>query len=246
MKLAGKTALITGAARRIGAQTALTLHQNGANIIIHYGQSADDAENLVTRLNMQRPDTAACLQADLLNSDEVHSLAIKAFNIFDGLDILVNNASSFYPTPLGHINEDNWDDLMGTNIKAPLFLAQACYPALKQSGGTIVNMVDIHARIPLKDHITYSCAKAAKIMMTRSLALEMGPEVRVNAIAPGAILWPDDDNPHDAAGRLQILEQIPLKRIGKPRDIAETILFLITSDYINGQVISVDGGRQLF
>lgn len=246
MKLAGKTALITGAARRIGAQTAQTLHENGANIIIHYGESADDAQNLSTRLNMQRPDSATCLQADLLNHKAVHDLAIKAFNIFDGLDILVNNASTFYPTPLGQINEDNWNDLMGTNIKAPLFLSQACYPALKQSGGTIINMVDIHARSPLKDHITYSCAKAAKIMLTRSLALEMGPEVRVNAIAPGAILWPDDDHPYDAAGRLQILEQIPLKRIGKPKDIAEAILFLISNDYINGQVISVDGGRQLF
>ena len=235
MKLAGKTALITGAARRLGAQTAQTLHENGANIILHYGQSAVDANNLVLKLNKHRPNSAITLQADLLNNDEVHNLAKKAFNAFDGLHILVNNASTFYSTPLGKINEQNWDDLMGTNIKAPLFLSQACYPALKQGNGTIINMVDIHARSPLKNHITYSCAKAAKVMLTRSLALEMGPEVRVNAIAPGAILWPDDDNAYDAAGRLQILEQIPLKRIGKASDIAETILFLINNDYINGR-----------
>lgn len=246
MKLAGKTALITGAARRIGAQTAQTLHENGANIILHYGQSTLDANDLVIQLNKNRSNSAISLQANLLNTKEVHTLAIRAFNAFDGLDILVNNASTFYPTPLGKIDEQSWDDLMGTNIKAPLFLSQACYPALKQSRGTIINMVDIHARSPLKNHITYSCAKAAKVMLTRSLALEMGPEVRVNAIAPGTILWPQDDNAYDAAERLEILEQVPLKRIGKPTDIAEAILFLINNDYINGQIIAVDGGRQLF
>lgn len=246
MKLAGKTALITGAARRIGAQTAQTLHQNGANIIIHYGRSADEAERLVAKLNMQRADSAVVLQADLLKIEEVHHLAIQAFNAFDSLDILVNNASTFYPTPLGSINENNWDDLMGTNIKAPLFLSQACYPALKQNNGSIINMLDIHARSPLKDYITYSCAKAAKVMMTRSLALEMGPEVRVNGIAPGTILWPEDENQMDIETRQEILQQIPLKRTGHPEDIANTILYLITTDYVNGQIIAVDGGRQLF
>ena len=246
MKLFGKTALITGAARRIGAETASTLHENGANIIIHYGTSADAALLLVDELNARRPNSASALQADLLNNEEVHHLAIEAFNQFDSLDILVNNASTFYPTPLGQINEDNWNDLMGTNIKAPLFLSQACYPALKQSRGCIINMVDIHARSPLKDHVTYSCAKAAKVMLTRSLALEMGPDVRVNGIAPGAILWPEDENSFDAAGRLQILEQIPLRRVGKPADVAETVLFLVSNDYVNGQIIAVDGGRQLF
>ena len=246
MKLTGKTALITGAARRIGAQTATTLHENGANIIIHYGQSADEAVQLVVTLNEARPNTATLLQANLLDLEDVHQLAINAFNVFDGLDILVNNASTFYPTPLGEINEENWNDLMGTNIKAPLFLSQACFPALKQSKGVIINMVDIHARSPLKNHITYSCAKAAKIMLTRSLALEMGPDVRVNAIAPGAILWPEDDTVFDHAGKQRILEQIPLGRIGQPQDIANTILYLVTNDYVNGQVIAVDGGRQLF
>ena len=201
---------------------------------------------LVNGFNEARANSATLLQANLLDMEEVHQLAINAFNVFDGLDILVNNASTFYPTPLGQINEDNWNDLMGTNIKAPLFLSQACYPALKQSKGIIINMVDIHARSPLKGHITYSCAKAAKIMLTRSLALEMGPDVRVNAIAPGAILWPEDESEYDASERVNILDQIPLKRIGEPKDIADTILYLVTNDYINGQVIAVDGGRQLF
>ncbi len=238
--------MITGAARRLGAQTASTLHENGANIIIHYGQSAQDAVKLVDGFNSTRASSATMLQADLLDIDDVHQLAINAFNVFDGLDILVNDASTFYPTPLGKINEDNWNDLMGTNIKAALFLSQACYPALKQSKGTIINMVDIHARSPLKDHITYSCAKAAKIMMTRSLALEMGPDVRVNGIAPGAILWPEDDAELDQNEQANILAQIPLKRIGEPRNIADTVLFLATNDYVNGQIVAIDGGRQLF
>ncbi len=246
MILAGKTALITGAARRIGAQSAKTLHENGANIIIHYGRSQQEAVNLVAQLNDSRSNSAAMLQADLLNIDEIHHLAIQAFNIFDGLNILINNASTFYPTTLGNINEENWNDLMGTNIKAPMFLSQACYPALKQSKGCIINMVDIHARKPLKEHITYSCAKAAKVMLTRSLALEMGPDVRVNAIAPGAILWPEDGNELDYSLQQTILNKIPLNKTGSPTDIAKTILFLVTSEYINGQVITVDGGRQLF
>ncbi len=246
MKLAGKTALITGAARRIGAQSAKTLHENGANIIIHYGKSDTDAKALVTTLNLRRANSAIALQANLLNIDEINKLAKQASNAFDSLDILVNNASTFYPTPLGSIDEDNWNDLMGTNIKAPLFLSQACYPALKQSKGTIINMADIHARSPLKDYITYSCAKAANIMLTLSLAQEMGPDVRVNAIAPGAILWPEDVNELDSQTQQNILQEIPLRRAGKPTDIANTILFLATSDYINGQIIAVDGGRQLF
>ncbi len=246
MNLIGKTALITGAAKRIGAQTAMTLHQNGANIIIHYGRSESEAEDLITRLNSQRPDSALALQADLLNMDDVHHLAIQAFNAFDGLDILVNNASNFYPTPIGTMNEENWNDLMGSNIKAPLFLSQACYPALKQNKGVIINMIDIHSRTPLKDHTMYSCAKAAKAMLTRSLALEMAPDVRVNGVSPGAIMWPENESQNSPQNRTTIIDQIPLERIGKPVDITDTILFLIGSDYINGQIITVDGGRQLF
>lgn len=246
MKLAGKTALITGAAKRIGAQSAKTLHQNGANIIIHYGNSSEEANALVDQLNKKRMNTAIALQANLLNMDELQQLATQAIKHFNGLDILINNASTFYPTPLGEINESSWDDLMGSNIKAPMFLSQACYSALKKSRGIIINMTDIHARSPLKHHTTYCCAKAANTMLTRSLALEMGPEVRVNAIAPGAILWPEDENELDSSTQQKILQQIPLQKTGRPEDIAETILFLLTSDYINGQTISVDGGRQLF
>ena len=246
MKLAGKTALITGAARRLGAQTAQTLHENGANIIIHYANSSHEAERLVAGMNASRADSATLLQADLRELDQLDSLAQNAINAFDGLDVLINNASSFYKTPLGQINETQWDDLMATNFKAPLFLSQACYPALRENKGTIVNMVDIHARSPLKDHIVYSCAKAANAMLTRSLALEMGPEVRVNGIAPGAILWPEAASAMDDNAQQSILQQVPLKRTGQPEDIAEAILFLLTSDYVNGQIIAVDGGRQLF
>jgi pteridine reductase len=244
MNLTAKTALITGASRRLGAQTARTLHQNGANIIIHYGNSKLDAEQLVAELNQTRPDSATCMQADLRDTQAVKQLGADACAHFAGLDILINNASSFYPTPIGSIDEDAFDDLFATNFKAPMFLAQACYPALKQAQGCIINMVDIHARAPIPQHTVYCSAKAANAMLTRSLALEMGPEVRVNGVAPGAILWPEsgiNDNQQQ-----QILQQVPLARTGSPQDIADTILFLLTSDYVNGQIIAVDGGRQLF
>jgi pteridine reductase len=246
MKLLGKTALITGAAKRIGAQTARTLHQNGANIIIHYASSSQQAEALADELNQIRPTSARIVQADLLNINEIQQLTEQAANCFDGLDILVNNASTFYPTPLGQISEDNWNDLMGTNLKAALFLSQACHPALKKSHGCIINMLDIHARSPLKDHLVYSCAKAAKVMLTRSLALEMGPEVRVNGVSPGVILWPENNSEMDASVQQKMINEIPLKRNGQPQDIAETILFLATNDYVNGQIIAIDGGKQLF
>jgi pteridine reductase len=246
MKLIGKTALITGAAKRLGSKTAKTLHQNGANIIIHYASSSQQADQLAQQLNLLRPASARTVQADLRHSDEIHQLADQAVNYFEGLDILINNASTFYPTPLGQINDENWEDLMGTNFKAALFLSQACYPALKNNKGCIINMLDIHARSPLKDHTLYCCAKAASVMLTHSLALEMGPEVRVNGVAPGAILWPENDAEMDPATKQKIIQNIPLKRTGQPQDIANTILFLATSDYINGQIIAVDGGRQLF
>ena len=246
MKLTGKTALITGAAKRIGAETAKTLHQNGANIIIHYAGSKQQAQSLAQQLNQQRVNSATILQADLMDISAIHQLASDACECFDGLDILVNNASTFYPTAMGEINEQQWDDLIGVNLKAPLFLSQACYPALKKSHGCIINMLDIHARSPLKNHTTYCCAKAGQIMLSKSLALEMGPEVRVNGVAPGAILWPENTTATDSSSQQKIIQQIPLKRIGQPQDIADTILFLVSSDYINGQIIAVDGGRQLF
>lgn len=241
-----KVVLITGAARRIGAKTVSTLHQSGANIILHYGSSKDDAETLAHELNKVRDNSVHVLQADLLDINAVQQLAEDAFNIFGRLDVLINNASTFYPTPLGEITEQHFDDLMGSNIKAPLFLSQACFPYLKQSNGVILNIVDIHARSPLKDYIAYSCAKAANAMLVRSLAKEMGPEVRVNGVAPGAILWPEQENELAPTTMSKIISDIPLKRSGNPSDIADTLLFLIQHDYINGQIIAVDGGRQLF
>lgn len=246
MKLAAKTALITGAARRLGAQSARTLHQNGANIIIHYGRSAADAKLLASELNCIRADSACVLQADLLDLTAIESLARQTIDVFGGLDILLNNASTFYPTPLGQIEQSHWDDLMGSNFKAPLFLSQACAGALRESQGIIINMVDIHARSPLKNHTLYSCAKAANAMLTRSLALELAPDVRVNGIAPGAILWPENESKPDIDEQQTLLNTIPLGRSGQPQNIADTVLFLTNNDYINGQIIAVDGGRQLF
>ncbi len=246
MKLAGKTALITGAARRLGAQSARTLHQNGANIIIHYGRSATQAEQLAAELNTLRADSAVTLPADLLDIAAIEQLAQQAIAAFGGLDILLNNASSFYPTPLGQISEAQYNDLLGSNFRAPLFLSQACFPALQKTQGCIINMVDIHARSPLKNHTVYSCAKAANVMLTRSLALEMAPDVRVNGIAPGAILWPENENELDSSEQQHILHKVPLGRSGSPQNIADTVCFLATNDYINGQIIAVDGGRQLF
>ena len=242
--LKNKVVLITGAAKRIGAQTVRTLHQSGANIILHYASSHTEAEALANELNIIRDKSVHTLQADLIKIDELKTLTQKAFDVFQRLDVLINNASTFYPTPLGDITEANYDDLMGTNLKAPLFLSQACFPFLSRNNGVIINMVDIHARSPLKDHTTYSCAKAANAMLVRSLAKEMGPSVRVNGVAPGAILWPE--NELDQTTIDNIISDIPLKKTGEPSNIADTILFLIEHNYINGQIIAIDGGRQLF
>ncbi len=242
--LKNKVVLITGAAKRIGAQTVRTLHQSGANIILHYGSSHAEADALATELNQIRDNSVQILQADLRDFDALLNLAQSAFDCYQQLDVLINNASTFYPTPLGEISEAHYDDLLGTNLKAPLFLSQACFPFLKAQQGVIINMVDIHARSPLKDHIAYSCAKAANAMLVRSLAKEMGPDVRVNGVAPGAILWPENELGKNAMD--DIIQDIPLKKIGEPSNIADTILFLIEHDYINGQIIAIDGGRQLF
>ncbi|MDH3760104.1 MAG: pteridine reductase [Gammaproteobacteria bacterium] len=243
MLLSGKTALVTGAAGRLGAQIARTLHQNGANLIIHYRRSSSDAQALVSTLNQQREDSARAIAAELASAAELEALAAGACSAFDGLDLLINNASSFYPTPFGDIDLQSWDDLIASNYRAPLFLAQACYPALKKSKGCIINLLDIYASMPLNQHSVYCSAKAANQMLVRSLALELAPEVRVNGIAPGAILWPESG---DSAARQQsILDQIPLRRSGKPRNIADTALFLASNDYITGEVIRVDGGRLL-
>lgn len=243
MLLTDKSALVTGAADRLGAQIARTLHENGANLIIHYRRSVEGAEALAAELNERRENSAIALRADLASSTELEDLAAGACEAFSGLDILVNNASSYYPTPFGEIDQRAWDDLIASNYKAPLFLSQACYPSLRAARGCIVNLVDIYASRPLNRHSVYCSAKAANRMLVESLALELAPEVRVNGIAPGAILWPKPDP--DAQRRQEILDEIPLQRLGGARSIADTVLFLACSDYITGEIIRVDGGSAL-
>ena len=245
MLLVGKSALITGAANRIGAQTARTLHENGANLIIHYRNSGVAAQALAKELNTERADSVETLQADLIDVESLQDLANNATRAFNRLDILINNASSFYPTPIGEITLQHWQDLMNSNCQAPLFLSQACYPALKQNHGIIINMLDIYASTPLKNHSLYCCAKAANQMLVKSLALELAPEVRVNGIAPGAILWPQQSDASDVAAQQAILKQIPLQKTGSPESIAKTVMFLIDNDYLTGEIIRVDGGRLL-
>jgi pteridine reductase len=242
--LAGKTVLITGAARRVGAAIARRLHGAGANLVIHYRASSKDAEALVAELNRLRPDSAALHQLDLLEIGKLPELVGFATGRFGSLDVLVNNASTFYPTPVGKITEKNWDDLIGTNLKVPLFLSQAAAPALKKSAGLIVNIVDIHALRPLRDHTVYCAAKAGLHMLTRSLAKELGPEIRVNGISPGPVLWPEEGG--DAKVRAKIIQRTILQRMGSPEDIARTALFFAASaPFITGQVLAVDGGRSV-
>lgn len=242
--LDGHVALVTGAARRIGAAIATTLHAAGARVAIHYRGSADDARALAESLNALRADTATTLQADLLDTDRLPALVDGVIEWGGRLDILVNNASTFYPTPVGKISSDDWDDLIGTNLKAPLFLAQAACAELRSRHGTIVNIVDIHAQRPLRDHPVYGPAKAGLGMLTLSLAKDLAPDIRVNGVAPGAILWPEDGI-SDAA-KSSILKQVPLARPGDPADIAGAVLYLVRdADYVTGQVIAVDGGRSV-
>ena len=239
-----KTVLITGAAARIGAEIARTLHAAGMNIVIHYRSSAEPAQALCEQLNTLRDNSAAILQADLLKTGTLDDLVEKATEIWGGLDVLINNASSFYPTPVGKITEAHWDDLMGSNLKAPIFLSQAATPYLQKSQGCIINIVDIHGFRPMKEHPVYCAAKAGLAMITQSLAKELGPDIRVNGVAPGAIMWPSTEL--DLKVQASILERTALKRQGSPEDIAKTVRFLVMDGgYITGQVISVDGGRSL-
>jgi len=242
--LNGKVVLVTGAARRIGAAIATTLHQNGANVAVHYRDSSTDADVLVDRLNGERPDSAARFQADLNDTEALTTLVDKVVGWHGALDILVNNASSFYPTPPGEITEAHWDDLIGSNLKAPLFLSQAALPALREAKGVIINLIDVHAQRPLRNHTVYGLAKAGLAMLTRSLAKDLAPDVRVNGVSPGAILWPG--NGMNDTTKDTILQQIPLQRPGDPEDIAGCVLYLVRdATYITGQIIAVDGGRSI-
>ncbi len=242
--LDGKVALVTGAARRIGAAIVTRLQQNGAHVAIHYRGSADEAEALAAELNASRENSAAAFQADLLDTAALPGLIEQVVDWGGRLDALVNNASTFYPTPIGDIAEEHWADLVGSNFKVPLFLTQAALPQLRDNKGAIVNIVDIHAQRPLRNHVVYGPAKAALAMLTRSLAKDLAPEIRVNGVSPGAILWPEDGM-SDAAQQT-ILRRVPLARAGNPDDIAGCVLYLLRdASYVTGQIVAVDGGRSI-
>lgn len=242
--LAGKYALVTGAGRRIGAVIAQSLHAAGAAVAIHYHRSADEANALAERLNAVRAGSAATFQGDLTDSGAPEALVRNVLDWCGALDIVVNNASAFFPTRLGSITEEHWDQLIGSNLKAPLFLSQAAWPALKSRSGCIINIVDIHSQRPLRDHAVYGSAKAGLAMLTRSLAKDLAPEVRVNGISPGAIMWPESGMSEE--NQDNIIGQIPLGRSGAPSDIADCVLFLARDAvYVTGQIVAVDGGRSL-
>jgi len=245
-----KVALVTGAAKRIGAEIARQLHKEHFNVVIHYHNSEKAALELVDELNEARENSAFCIAADLNNPEQINHLAVRAQQEWQRIDLLVNNASSFYPTPIGETSEDDWNQLINSNLKAPFFLAQALAKKLAEHHGCIINIADIYADKPLKKHSVYSIAKAGNVMLTKTLAQELAPMVRVNGIAPGAILWPDDSHkkPEDRLSddnKEKMLAKIPLQQRGQAQDIARTILFLTQSPYITGQILPVDGGRSI-
>ena len=244
--LEGKVVLITGGARRVGAAIARRLHEGGANLVIHYRSSAGEARTLKDELAKARAGSVVLIQGDLLKPAHLTSLIKDAVKAFGRLDALVNNASSFYPTPMGEVTEKAWDDLIGTNLKAPLFLSQAAARELRKNHGSIVNIIDIHAEFPMKSYVVYNTAKGGLVALTRSLARELGPEVRVNGVAPGTIIWPDDEAWKDELARQRIMNQTALKRVGEPDDIAKAVEFLLTAaPFVTGQVLAVDGGRSV-
>jgi pteridine reductase len=242
--LSGQTALVTGAGRRVGAQIARSLHAAGANIMIHCHRSLVEAQQLAAQLERARAGSTAVSVLDLRDTAALPDLIAGTCNRFGALDLLVNNASSFYPTPVGDITLAQWNDLIGTNLQAPLFLAQAAAPQLRRRSGSLLNIVDIHGLRPLREHTVYCVAKAGLIMLTRSLARELAPRVRVNAIAPGAVLWPEQGL--DEERRERIRARTPLERPGTPEDIARAVLFFATeAPFVTGQVLAVDGGRSI-
>lgn len=243
-RLAGKTALVTGAARRVGATIIRALHAAGANVVLHFRTSSEAADTLLRELNEKRPQSAIGAEADLLDLSQLAKLPAVALESFGALDILINNASTFYPTPVGDIQQFDWDDLIGTNLRAPLFLAQAAISSLRISNGLIINIADIHGLRPLGRHPVYSVAKAGVIMLTKSLARELGPAIRVNAIAPGPVMWPEDGM--DKELQTRIIDRTLLKRPGAASDVARAVLFFASdAPYVTGQVLAVDGGRSV-
>ena len=240
-----KNVLITGAAKRIGASCARLLHDEGCNVFLHYRTSKQDVLQLFNELNNKRPGSVKMMQADLLNMDDLKKLAEAAGLAWEGLGVLINNASAFYPQTIGGVTEQQWDELLGSNLKAPFFLSQKLSDTLIANKGCIINIIDIHAERGLKDYPVYSIAKAGLAAMTRILAKELGPNVRVNGVSPGAIIWPEQDMTEQ--DKAEILQRVALKRTGEPDDIAKTVRFLIEdANYMTGQIIAVDGGRTLF
>jgi pteridine reductase len=243
--LSGKVVLVTGAVKRVGAAIARRLHRQGASLVLHYRSSERDAHALQAELNAARPKSVALIQADLLDLAGLPEIVKNTISRFERLDALVNNASSFSPTPVGEITLANWDNLIGTNLRAPLFLAQAAAPHLRKTNGVIVNITDIHAERPLKSYVVYTVAKAGLVGLTRSLARELGPEVRVNGVAPGPILWPEDGS-WDEVTRQRTISNTLLKRTGDPDDIARAVhYFIADAPYVTGQILAVDGGRSI-
>ncbi len=236
-----KTALVTGGAHRIGAQICRTLHDNNFNVIIHYKNSASAAQDLATELNNKRKNSASIIQADLSNIKSIEKLC----SAINSLDVLINNASVFYPTPISEINKDSYQQIMNTNLMAPLFLSTTLADKMSDNNGCIVNIVDIHSQRPLKNYTIYNISKAAIAMMTKTLAKELAPKLRVCGVSPGSILWPENSAEIDQNKKNKMLNKIALKKQGSSEDIAQTVLFLINSNYITGQIISVDGGRTL-
>ncbi|NBD96306.1 MAG: pteridine reductase [Gammaproteobacteria bacterium] len=240
----GAVAIVTGAARRIGAAIIERLHGRGLDVVIHYRSSADAARELAETLNDRRRDSAVVVEADLADPQADRRISQAALDGFGRIDLLVNNASAFYPTPIGEAEAAHWDELMASNLRAPFFLSQACAPHLARRGGAIVNLVDIHALVPMQRHSVYCQAKAGLVMQTRALAKELAPSVRVNGVAPGAILWPENEGSPEAAAAT--LDRIPLGHQGRPEDIAGAVTFLaLDAPYITGQILAVDGGRLL-
>ncbi len=244
--LADKVVLITGGAKRVGAAICRLLHAGGANLMVHYRSSATEARALQAELNLQRPNSVAIIQGDLLNLAVLPSLVQETIGHFGRLDVLINNASSYYATEIGEIDEEQWDDLIGSNLKAALFLSQAAAPELRKQHGCIVNITDMHAERPKKGYIVYSVAKAGLVTLTKSLAQELSPEVRVNAVAPGPVMWPENNPQFDEVYRQRVISQTLLKRIGEGDDVAKAVRFLIQdAPFVTGQVIAIDGGRSL-
>ncbi len=243
--LSGKVVLITGSVKRVGAAIARRLHRQGASLMLHYRSSEREAHALQAELNAARSNSAALIQADLLDLAGLGEIVRNTVLRFERLDALVNNASTFFPTPVGEITQQNWDNLIGTNLRAPLFLSQAAAPHLRRTGGSIVNITDIHADRPLKSYVVYSIAKSGLVGLTRSLARELGPEIRVNGVAPGPILWPED-GAWDEVARQRVISHTLLRRTGDPDDIARAVYYFIAeAPYVTGQILAVDGGRSV-